>query len=174
MWHTQNALNWSTSKLTHWGRVTHICVSKLTIVGSDNGLSPCRCQSIIWTNAGILLIWTSGTNFSEILSEIHEFSFKKMAFENIVCEMASILSRRKCVNMIYSGRSSIMPLLTWAGLFFDESPVKATYRIPTMFSSLKIKCYTIADYHATKLLFPNKIMRHLGKSGESMLWSLCG
>ena len=26
--------------LTHWGRVTHICVSKLTIIGSYNGLSP--------------------------------------------------------------------------------------------------------------------------------------
>ena len=24
--------------LTHWGRVTHICISKLTIIGSDNGL----------------------------------------------------------------------------------------------------------------------------------------
>ena len=24
--------------LTHWGRVTQICVSKLTIIGSDNGL----------------------------------------------------------------------------------------------------------------------------------------
>ena len=33
--------------LTHWGRVTHICVSKLTIIGSDNGLSPGRCQAII-------------------------------------------------------------------------------------------------------------------------------
>ena len=28
------------ASLTHWGRVTHICVSKLTIIGSDNGLSP--------------------------------------------------------------------------------------------------------------------------------------
>ena len=37
--------------LTHWGRVTHICVSKLTIIGSDNGLSPDRRQAIIWTNA---------------------------------------------------------------------------------------------------------------------------
>ena len=35
-------------------------------------------QAIIWTNAGILLIRTLGTNFSEILSEIHAFSFKKM------------------------------------------------------------------------------------------------
>ena len=42
--------------LTHWGRVTHICISKLTIIGSDNGLSPGRRQAIIWTNAGILLI----------------------------------------------------------------------------------------------------------------------
>ena len=43
-------------RLTHWGRVTHICVGKLTIIGSDNGLSPERRQAIIWTNDGILLI----------------------------------------------------------------------------------------------------------------------
>ena len=27
------------TRLTHWGRVTHICVGNLTIIGSDNGLS---------------------------------------------------------------------------------------------------------------------------------------
>ena len=64
--------------LIHWGRVTHTCVSELTIIGSDNGLSPGRRPAIIWTNAGILLIRTLGTNFSEILSEIRAFSFKKM------------------------------------------------------------------------------------------------
>ena len=64
--------------LTHWGRVTHICVNKLIIIGSDNGLSPGRRQAIIWTNAGILLIGPLGTNFSEILIEILTFSFKKM------------------------------------------------------------------------------------------------
>ena len=68
----------SVGNLTHWGRVTHICVSDLTIIGSDNGLSPGRRQAIIWSNAGILLIRTLGTNFSEILSAIHTFSFKKM------------------------------------------------------------------------------------------------
>ena len=67
--------------LTHWGRVTHICVSKLTIIGSDNRLSPGRRQAIIWTNIGILLIRTLGTNFSETWSEIHAFSFKKMHLE---------------------------------------------------------------------------------------------
>ena len=66
------------NNLTHWGRVTHICVSKLIIIGSDNGLSPGRRQAIIWTNAGILLIGPFGTNFSEISIEIHTFPFKKM------------------------------------------------------------------------------------------------
>ena len=64
--------------LTHWGRVTHICVGNLTIIGSDNGLSPGRRQAIIWTSAGILLIGPLGTNFSEILIGIQTFSFKKM------------------------------------------------------------------------------------------------
>ena len=66
--------------LTHWGRATHICVSKLTIIVSDNGLSPGRRQAIIWANAGILLIGPLGTNFSEILIEIQIFSYMlKMA-----------------------------------------------------------------------------------------------
>ena len=58
--------------------MTHICVSDLTNIGSDNGLSPGRRQAITWTNDGILLIRTLGTNFSEILSETHSFSFWKM------------------------------------------------------------------------------------------------
>ena len=56
---TQNSRVWIRSVctfLTHWGRVTHICIVKLTVIGSDNGLSPGRRQAIIWTNAGILLI----------------------------------------------------------------------------------------------------------------------
>ena len=69
---------WTWCMLTHWGRVTHICFSRLTIIGSYNGLSPDRHQAIIWTNAGILLIGPLGTNFSEILIEILTFSFEKM------------------------------------------------------------------------------------------------
>ena len=60
------------------GRVTHICVSELTIIGSDNGLSPGRRQAIIWNNAGLLLIKPLGTNFSEISIGIQTFSFMKM------------------------------------------------------------------------------------------------
>ena len=65
-------------QLTHWGQVTHIYVGNLTIIGSDNGLSPGRLQAIIWTNDGILLIGPLGTNFSEILIGIHKFSFTKI------------------------------------------------------------------------------------------------
>ena len=58
--------------------MTHICVGKLTIIGSYNGLSPQRRQAIIWTNAGLLLIGPSGTNFNEMLIAIHTFSVKKI------------------------------------------------------------------------------------------------
>ena len=61
---------WLFVVLTHWGRVTHICVGYLTIIGPDNGLSPGRRQAIIWTSAGILLIGPLGTNFNEILIKI--------------------------------------------------------------------------------------------------------
>ena len=60
--------------LTHWGRVTHICVSKLTIIASDNGLSPGWRQAIIWTNDGILY-WILK---NKLLIKILTFSFKKM------------------------------------------------------------------------------------------------
>ena len=67
--------------LTHCGTVTHIYVSKLTISGSDNGLSPSRRQAIIWTNDGIELIVPLRTNYSEIVIDIHSYSLKKMALK---------------------------------------------------------------------------------------------
>ena len=35
--------------LTHWARMTHICVSKIVIIVSDNGMSPGRRNIIKWT-----------------------------------------------------------------------------------------------------------------------------
>ena len=65
--------------LTYWSRATYICVSKLTIISlDDKGLTPGWRHTIIWNHAGILLIRILGTNFSEILNEMHTFSFKKM------------------------------------------------------------------------------------------------
>ena len=48
----------------------HICVDKLTTIGSDNGLSPGRRQATIGTSAGMLLIGPWRTNLSEMLIEI--------------------------------------------------------------------------------------------------------
>ena len=60
-----------TTTLPHWGPVRHICVCYLTIIGSDNGLSPGRRQAIIWTYAFILLIGPLGKNFNESSVGIH-------------------------------------------------------------------------------------------------------
>ena len=75
--------------LTHWGWVMHICISNLTIIGSDNGLAPGWHQAIIWTIAGKLLIGPLGKNFSEILIELIFFQ------ENT---LAAIFSRPQFVN----------------------------------------------------------------------------
>ena len=68
------AIMWGNDDNNLW----HHIWCKLTIVGSDNGLSPGWRQAIIWTHAGILLIGPVGTNFSEILIEIYTSSFKKI------------------------------------------------------------------------------------------------
>ena len=83
-------------ELTHWGRVTHICVGKLTIIGSDNGLSPGRCQAIIWTIAGILLIGPLGTNFSTILIGIQAFSLQKMHLKMSSTKCRPFVSASMC------------------------------------------------------------------------------
>ena len=93
-WSTDEYMCHQPSVLTHLGRVTHICVGDLTIIGSDNGLSHGRPQAIIWTNAGILSIGPLGTNFSEILIGIQIFSFKKMRLK-----MASAKWRPFCIGL---------------------------------------------------------------------------
>ena len=98
-------------KLTHWGRVTHICVGKVTIIGSDNGLSPDRRQAIIWTNAGILSIGPLGTKFSEILIAIHVFSFKEMHLK-----MSSVKWRPSCLGPI------VLNKIIWVSMVATSSP----------------------------------------------------
>ena len=64
--------------LNRWQAIIWTSGGKLTIIGLDNGLSPGRRQAIIRTNVGILLIGSQGTNFNEILIEIHISLFKKI------------------------------------------------------------------------------------------------
>ena len=78
----------------HSGRATHICVGNLSIIGLDNGLSSSRRQTIVSTNAGILLIGTLETNFSEILIGIQILSFKIMHLK-----MSSVKWRPFCLGL---------------------------------------------------------------------------
>ena len=124
-------------------RVMHICVSKLVIIGSNNGLLPGRLQAIIWTNAGILLIGTLGTNFSEVLSKIHIFSFKKMHLKmlsakwlpfclslnvlrhwgwNNKANLMDLIARESCSNQIQI--HAIIDFLAFVTLKFDRWPLK--------------------------------------------------
>ena len=123
--------------LTHWGRVTHICVGKPLIIGSDNGLSPGWRQAIIWTIAGMLLIGPSGTNFSEILIGIQTFSFKKMHLKK------SSAKRRQfclCLNVLSN------PVCPWlfctvvisSQLYFQPA---AFYILCQYYACLQVQCW---------------------------------
>ena len=109
-----NCLSLNTS-----GNDPYICVGKLTIIVSDNGLSP--GHAIIWTTAGILLIRPLGTNFNEILIEIHTFSFKKMHLK-----MSFAKSRPFCLglNVLTSPRQSTFHV-SQSGMGLNCSPIRA-------------------------------------------------
>ena len=66
-------------------RPSDVCVGSLTIIGSDNGLSPGRRQAIFWINAVILFIGPLGTNFNEIL------------ITSVIWELAAVFSRPQWV-----------------------------------------------------------------------------
>ena len=86
--------------LTHWGRVTHICVSNVTIIGSDNGLSPDWCQAIIWTSDGNIVDWTLGILRNKLQWNLKRNPYifiQENAFESVVWKMSAILSRPQCV-----------------------------------------------------------------------------
>ena len=87
-------------ELTHWGRMTHICVSKLTIIGPGNGLSPGRRQAIVWTNIGILLIGPLSNKLQWNLYRNSYIFIHENAFENVVWKMVAILSRPQCVKIM--------------------------------------------------------------------------
>ena len=95
--------------LTHWGRVTHLCVGNITIIGSDNGLSPGRRQAIFSTNDGILLIGPLETNFNEISIEMQTFSFKKMCLK-----VSSAKRRPFCLSL-----NVLTDLLAAAKIYFQ-------------------------------------------------------
>ena len=120
------------TRVTHWGRVTHIRVDNPTIIGSDNGLSPGRRQAIIWTNARILLICQTFNRNSYIFIQANPF-------QNFVWKMAAMWSRPQCVDVM---RSDDVCLRQWTGPSLFQvmdccltTPILAE-KINTMWSNL--------------------------------------
>ena len=126
--------------LTHWGRVTLICVDNLTIIGSDNGLSPGRRQAIIWTNAWILLIGPLGTNFIEMLIEIHTFSFKKIHLKMLsgkwqpFCLGLNVLTMKDNQALVFHGKRFQLSVQSLKEIF---KKINTLFYVPEMASVCK-------------------------------------
>ena len=96
----QHCWYWWPGALTHWARVTHICVDNQTIIVSDNGLSPGRRQAIIWTN--VIVNWTLRKKLQWNFNRNYNIFSQENAFENVVRKLAAILSRPQWVNTVAS------------------------------------------------------------------------
>ena len=111
--------------------MTHRCVSKLTIIGSDNGMSPGHYPKF-QTNVGILLIRPLGTNFSEILIKIHTFSFNKMHLKMssskwwTFCLSLNVLTDHTWFKAIKGRPTGENPLQAWMTLLNGAGHLVAT------------------------------------------------
>ena len=133
--------------------MTHICVGNLTIIGLDNGLSPGRRQTIIRTNAGILLLRPLGTNFSEFLVQILIFSFTKMHLKmssakwgpislglNVLMSLCSYISILACRtwSAVMCLKLSYHPSTTWNFTY---------YKAVSFYTSVEVTVYVNPCYN---------------------------
>ena len=79
--------------------------SKLTTIGTDNGLSPGRRPAIIWTNAEILFIGPSKTKLQWNLNRNLYIFIQENAFKHVAWKMVAILTRPP-LNVIISTSGS--------------------------------------------------------------------
>ena len=75
-------------------------LGKLTIIGSDNGLLPGRCQAIILVlnQCWNIVNWTLRNKRQWNFDRNSTIFTEENMFENVFCEMMSILSQPQCVN----------------------------------------------------------------------------
>ena len=86
--------------LTHWGRVTHICGGNLTIIGSDNGLSPSHYLNHCWN----IVNWTPRNKLHWNFNRNSNIFIQENSLQNVACEMASIcLGLNVLINSTHNG-----------------------------------------------------------------------
>ena len=123
------------STLTHWGRVTYICVGSLIIIGSDNGLSLGWHQAIIWTNTELLSIRPLGTNQWNVYWN-SKFPFKKVHLKmssgkcRPFCLGLNVLKQETHINIIsiILCNADIIMKCTW---IFISNKVVEGFLLPT-------------------------------------------
>ena len=127
---------------THWGWVTHICVGKLTIIGSDNGLSLERCQAVAWTvpshylnQCWNIVNWTLGNKPQWNFNQNSNILIEENTFENVVCEMLFISSQSQCVN-----KRDTRSTTCW---YFYHFPVSLPIAIP-LCANFTYKSYSMS------------------------------
>ena len=139
--------------LTHC--VTYICVRKSIVIDSDNGMSRGRRQAIIRTNAGILLIRTLGTNFSENLAKVIHFHSRKYILKcrlrNGVYLVSTSMSKLPSSWLVWDLNRT--PVIVAPVSIFQESPLAAEPR-ERVFHNHSVHRYQLC----TKYLYPSEML----------------
>ena len=125
------------------------------IIGSNIGLSPIRCQAIIWTNTGLLLIEVVGTYFIEIWIKIQQFSLKKINFNLPFAIWRPLCLDINMLKRIYEAGNVRLTCSTW------ELYVCLTFRHYCKkpwekHVAVQIHCKDIPHLHTRLLLFDVK------------------
>ena len=133
--------------LTHWGRVTHMCVGNLAIIG---------------TNAGILLIGPCETNFSEILISIQMCSFKKMHFKMLSAKWRpfslgfNVLSVRHKIIRIRLFPTNVVVVI-FRLIYLSQATAISSYET----HKCEVNCYanTLLSHKAMMCIFDTKMLK---------------
>ena len=147
--------------------MTHICVCKLSIIGSDYDLSPEQPQAIIWTNAGILLVGPLGKNFSEIQIEIQTFPLKKIRLK---MSLAKCCSFRLGLNVL----NILIGCVSWNNeVFHHHIPIfylllnKVSCKITKFTQTFDIVWKHLAKQNSIEYIWiPSGIILYMGSANE--------
>ena len=135
---------------------------------------PGRRRAIIWSNAGILLIITRGTNFSETWKRNSYIFIQENPFENVVWKMAVNLSLPQCFNyssvlhcrcfwIFFAKFNHILARSTW-----DKLMQIQTIFYMFMFGNTPMTLKHISRHQLRWYLHPNVSYYALSNSSVSM------
>ena len=148
---------------THWGRVTHICVGNLAIIGSDNGLSPGRRQAIIWTDAGILLIGPLETNFSEMWIGIQTFPLRKIHLKKLSAKWRLFCVGLNVLNFLQPSYVIANTGAWWNMRYPPETQLKLRFREVPFVNNTHLICPIILTFaQSTSLILSHWVWQWKG------------